>query len=471
MIALTILWLCAAQDVTPPLFFAGNEELRAWLVEAAERNPGLKARYFEWQAALEKAPQVTAFDDPMFTYSQFVRSQDKVFLVVLEQKFPWFGTLRARGDKAIAEADASLARFYGARNELFANLKRAYFEYGLLGENLNITESQGKLLKEVEEIVRSRYALGMSAEPDVYRVQIEQEKIQDRHAGLSQSKPALAARLNEFIGREAADEPAWPQAAELPPAPPPAPVILAQIRVVNPDLAAAQHLVERWEKEIVLARKSGYPEFVLGVVYGGMKDRDLNSTRMRYAQVADEVKMFAQDAPANGVAPTLGNVAYDLAKSRYLRESDDVKDDVMISLGLSLPIWRGRVNAGVREAKLMEEAAQLDKGRLALALDSAAHTALFNIEDGHRRIVLYQDVLVPKAKQTYASLVNSYAAGAETDILDLLNSATMILEFQLEHARAVRDVQVAAAELEMLMGGPWTSVQVKEAAPVTPASP
>jgi hypothetical protein len=33
----------------------------------------------------------------------------------------------------------------------------------------------------------------------------------------------------------------------------------------------------------------------------------------------------------------------------------------------------------------------------------------------------------------------------------------MLLEFQLEQARAARDIQAASAELEMLMGGPWAS--------------
>ena len=93
-----VMVVCVAPGVEPPAFFAGNDELREYLAEAAENNPGLRARYHEWEAALEKVPQVAALDDPMFGYTQFTQSDGRLFNIEIEQKFPWFGTLRARGD-------------------------------------------------------------------------------------------------------------------------------------------------------------------------------------------------------------------------------------------------------------------------------------------------------------------------------------------------------------------------------------
>ena len=68
-----------AANVETPVFSAGNEEIRQYLLDAAENNPGLKAKYLEWQAALQRAPQVTTLEDPMFMYSQFLQS-DQNFL-------------------------------------------------------------------------------------------------------------------------------------------------------------------------------------------------------------------------------------------------------------------------------------------------------------------------------------------------------------------------------------------------------
>jgi len=135
-------------------------------------------------------------------------------------------------------------------------------------------------LTDTEELVKSRYALGLAAQADLYRVQIEKDKLEDMRKGLEQSRPALAARLLETLGRETGEELPWPQPADFPPPPPPAPVVLAQIRVANPEIAAMQHMVESWEKETLLAKKRGYPEFSIGLGYENMKDMKTNNGRM-----------------------------------------------------------------------------------------------------------------------------------------------------------------------------------------------
>ncbi len=400
-----------AEDSGPPAFYAGNDELRAYLLEAAENHPALKARHAEWQAALEKVPQVTALDDPMFMYTQFVQSEDKRLAVALEQKFPWFGTLRARGDKALAEADTMLARIYAARNALFARVKRAYFDYAWLHERGALVQAQAAILKDVEELVRSRYSLGIGSEAEIFRVQIEQEKVKDQLGEIDQMKPALAAALNETLGRETAEAPPEPQPAAFPPSPPPAPVIAAQLRLANPELKTIENMEESWRRQQKVAKKAGYPEFSVGVEYGNMKN---------------------------------------MSSGGYL------KDDVMLTLKFSLPIWRERVKAGIREAKQMETATGHDRRSAALTLEASARRALFEIEDAQRRMALYKDTLVPKARKTYESIEIAYAASADTDLLMLLDSVRMILDFQLEQTRAARDLQVACADLEMIIGGPWT---------------
>ncbi len=450
MITFFLLFGCMAANVEAPAFSAANEELRQYVLEAAENNPGLKAKWLEWQAALQKVPQVTTLEDPMFMYSQFLQSDETRFGLSLEQKFPWLGTLRARGDKALAEADAALARFYAARNQIIAEVKRAYFEYALLEDSMEIVQSQADTLTEVEEIVKSRYGLGLASQADLYRVQIDKDKLDDMRKGLEQSKPALSAKLQEALGREAGEELPWPQSADFPPPPPPAPVVLARIRVANPEIAAMQHMVESWEKETLLAKKRGYPEFSVGLGYENMKDMS------NVPMPGETVKL------PDGT--TFTSVEWG---------SENVKDDIMVSLKLSLPIWRNRVKAGIREAELMQESVENDKRRITLSFDSAARMALYNIQDSQRRFNLYKDALIPKQKKTYESLQAYYGAGADpmesggsADFLDIQNSVWALLEFQLEQARAERDLQVACAELEMLMGGPWTS---NETQPSTPA--
>ena len=136
--------------------------------------------------------------------------------------------------------------------------------------------------------------------------------------------------------------------------------------------------------------------------------------------------------------------------------SDGGDDNIMVSVTMSVPIWRKRIKAGIEEAKLMRRATEHEKRRSELALESSARMAVYEVKDAQRRHGLYKDTLVPQAEQTYESLQSQYsAAQGDADFLDLLDSVQMLLAFELEHVRAARDVQVAAAQLEYLMGGPW----------------
>jgi len=468
---LILLFAVATPDLRPPVFFTANDELRQYLMEAAQNNPNLKARYADWQAALEKFPQVTTLEDPMLGYTQFLESDQYIAQLMVEQKFPWFGTLRTRGDKAAIEANAALARFYAARNQLFAQVKNAYFEYAFLAETTRIIESQTEVLAQLEESIRARYSLGIGMQADVLRIQTEKDRLLDQLKGLGQSRPAVSARLLEALGREAAaPELDWPQPMDFPPPPPPAPVVLAQIRAANPDLEAMQRMIESREKDIILARKAGYPDITAGLGYMFMKDPKMNNGRMRNAQIADAAKMLVQDAPMNGLLPTLGEIGYDAAKEEYLKESEDMDDEITVSLKVNVPIWRKRIKAGIREAERMRESAQYDKLKSTLSYDTAARTSLYNYQDAERRYRLYKDVLIPRERQTYESLLAGYSAGVESMefggqpgavFIDLQNSLRAVLEFQMQQAQASRDLQMAAAELEMLMGGPWTGKETE----------
>ena len=85
------------------LFLSGNysnaqQVLDRYLVEAAKNNPGLKGKFNEYMAALEKVPQAGALPDPQIAFGYFIQPvetrvgpQQARFFVV--QMFPWFGTL------------------------------------------------------------------------------------------------------------------------------------------------------------------------------------------------------------------------------------------------------------------------------------------------------------------------------------------------------------------------------------------
>ena len=418
MNAIILVVLFVASDVNPPAFYAPNEELRTYLLEAGEKSPTLEVRHSEWRASLQRIPQVTALDDPMFTFGYFLQSEMNDYKVMLSQKFPWFGTLRTRGEKATLDADATLARFYNERNLVFSEVKKAYFEYGFLGDSIKVTESQIEVLEYMEDIVRSKFETGMAKEDELLRISIEKTKVKDRRDGFMQFKPALMSRLNETLGAEAAVDRPWPQKAKFPHELPSQDEIHAQIRIENPDIKRLDYLIESRGKQIKLAKKKGHPDFTLGLEY-----LDLDA-------------------------------------------ANNPDDNAMFSFKVNLPIWRKKIKSSISEAKIRETSATFAKRRRTLELEEAAQMAIFTIEDAKRRYALFENTLTPQAQRSYESLQSQYATGdVGTSFIDVLDSIQTLLAFELEQIRAARDWQVGAANLEFLMGGPWGNPEGREDAP------
>ncbi|MBM3290656.1 MAG: TolC family protein, partial [Candidatus Hydrogenedentes bacterium] len=251
----------------------------------------------------------------------------------------------------------------------------------------------------------------------------------------------------------------------------------------NPALDGLDAMIESKDSAIALARKKGKPDFTVGVSYTDMKDVRNEPRLGAFLDAMDAVPRLIQpkfvQTPLLPQGATLLDRA--LAFSEFgngLREdaiqgmmdvnslvelenafdNQKMKDEVMVSVEMNVPIWRRKVKAGIEEAEHMKSAAQHDKRRTLVELEGAAKMAIFGIEDGYRRLKLYDEKLLPQVKQTYETLEGAYAAGnAEAGFLDVLMTVQTKLEFEEERAEAVRDIHAASADLELILGGPWSA--------------
>mgnify|MGYP001222915214 CR=1 FL=1 len=78
--------------------------------------------------------------------------------------------------------------------------------------------------------------------------------------------------------------------------------------------------------------------------------------------------------------------------------------------------------------------------------------ALYNLRDAERRIALYTDVLLPRARQSLASTEAAYRAGT-VEFISLIDAYRLPLEFELALARAQADRAQRLAEVEAIVGG------------------
>ena len=112
-IILTFLLLIQQQGIaqTPDSLVLDN-----YLELAGKNNPGVKAAFSQYLAALEKVPQVGSLPDPQGSLDFFLKPMEllngnQVGSISVMQMFPWFGTLKLAKDEASLMAKAQFSLF------------------------------------------------------------------------------------------------------------------------------------------------------------------------------------------------------------------------------------------------------------------------------------------------------------------------------------------------------------------------
>ena len=389
-----------------PADLSENSTLADYLSLAAANNPGLAAAEAKWKAAQERVPQAKALDDPRLSYRTSIAKGMRQHEVVIEQMFPWFGKLDLRGEVARHEAEAVRQQHQVQALKVAYQVKNAYYEYYYLARAIDLARQNRDLIKGLGDIALARYKAGAGGYQDVARAQVELGKLDDQVRTLEDSRGAAAARLNAAMNRPTGATVPWPKAAPDGEAEaPPDDQVLEWIAAANPELQALDHEIARERTSIELAKKDYWPDVGLGVGY--MNNREI------------------------------------------MEGSDDHMVVGMISV--TLPIWREKYAAGVREAEFRHDAALKMRADRANMLGIEVKLALYQMRDSRRKMSLYRDTLVPKARESLQATEAAFRAG-QANFVDLVDGERMLLEFQLMYERMLADHAQRAAELEMLVG-------------------
>jgi outer membrane protein, heavy metal efflux system len=386
---------------------------------AMRHSPELDAAYHRWRAAAERVSQARTLPDPQLGFSLVLDQLDTSAEYMgerysISQMFPWFGKLGLRGDVALEEAHAEARRFEAARLELVERVTSAWFELAWLQQAIAIARENRDVLLRLESVARGRYRVGTASQADVNRAQVELGRLDDQLSSLEDLRGPLTATLNAVLGRSAH----WPvPGAFAAPSRQPLGTLpeigdeqwLALARERNPDLAAAGHLVTRERQAIALARRDYYPDVTLGLEYG----RD--------------------------------------SSARMARMDGGGSDMLAGMVSFSLPIRRGRIAAGVREAEARLGAATREAQARELGLEAELKQALYMYRDSARRMALYGGTLVPKSRHALESTEAAYRAG-DAGFTDLVDAQRLLLEFALAHERAAADRAQAQARIHALVG-------------------
>ena len=112
-------------------------------------------------------------------------------------------------------------------------------------------------------------------------------------------------------------------------------------------------------------------------------------------------------------------------------------------------LWTDSYKAAQSQARAQLRKKTHEKNQMQNSLAAEAKQLLFDFEDSDRKIKLFRDVIIPKAKEMLTASESAYQTGT-VDFLSLIDAQRMLLKYQLDYERYLAMNAQKLAKIEML---------------------
>ena len=185
----------ALPELTPDSSFSN------YLAYALLNSPTVEATYYDWSASVENITVTRSLPDPQMTFQAYITDTLTVVMPGLFlRQFPGPGKLAARARVAAAESRGKYFAFETAVLQAAFNLKRAYYQLGLLDEQLRLKRETLSLLENQERAVRAQNVAGAASLSEVLRVQSQLDSVRTDIANLGDSRRPLLENFKAALG-------------------------------------------------------------------------------------------------------------------------------------------------------------------------------------------------------------------------------------------------------------------------------
>jgi cobalt-zinc-cadmium efflux system outer membrane protein len=401
------LWIGLFLFFTTSLLAA--QDLSTYLLEAALNNPGLKVKYQEFEIAMKQVSQVNSLPDPTLSFGYFIspvetRVGPQRAKLSLSQMFPWFGSLKAAGNGAEFMAEAKYQDFLQAKNELYKQVKLAWYPIIQAKEEIRLQEENVRILSSFRTLAETSFKNNKASLVDVLRADILLEESKTALQLLNQKLSPLkntfsrllnrpidaALSINDSLGLFDIDS-NYRRDSML---------------VNNPSLQAFDEKSKSLVAKSVLVQKQAMPKIGLGLDYVIVGERsDMNPE-------------------GNG------------------------QDVIMPMVSLSLPIFTTKNRAKKEEVNLAMLQIDYAKEAYQNKLLSDYDMAIYNAEKAYQLLTLFQKQS-KRVKQVIDILIQEYSNSGK-DFEEVLKAQQQYLTFKTKELDARVQFNMALAQLDFL---------------------
>jgi len=331
-----------------------------------------------------------------------------------------WGRVRRSFESARADAQASLANYYGVLLTLQADVAQNYFSLRALDAEIATVTGTVNLRKEQVSLVRSRFDGGIGSELDVARAETELATTEAEAASLAQRRAQLENAIAILAGKNpstftlAANTNAWsPKPPEIPAGLP------AELLERRPDVSEAERQLAAANARIGIAKAAFFPVLTL-TGSGGFVSGDIDS-------------LFKWDSRTWSIGPSL-----------------------------SLPLFAGgRNRANLQRSKAaFEESVALYRQRVLVAFgeveNSLSGIHFLDVQaEAQQRAVTNARRAADLATDRYRSGIVGY--------LEVVDASREALQSERANAQLNGQRLIASVQLIKALGGGWDNQMLQPA--------
>lgn len=358
-------------------------------------------------AARQRPAIVAALDDPVIAPSIDHKPVDPMMKtdrsITFEQSFPLSRIRSHRRRAAEADVDKYLGEGGKTALKIEAEVAQAFFMLNEKRKLATILGRQMALASQLVGLAAARHGVGAATQADVLRMEIEEARLRTRLAMAGAETRSAEAMFNTAMGLDT-NRPV-----------PSLRVQQALDAIVDiPDLEAAL--------EVALNRRA---------------ELRISKAEIRRARAEVDV-MKSMYAPMAMVRAGMADTG--AAGRGY-----------MLMVGVSVPIWFGRLKAGVREANAMSAMAEADREAMLRMIHGDVGAALETLRGAALQHHAVRTDVMPRAERAIDPAMTAYASGT-LPLASVLEASKALWSVQEEAAMAETSLAVAWIRLRNAMG-------------------
>jgi cobalt-zinc-cadmium efflux system outer membrane protein len=376
---------------------------------ASERRDEIQAVRARVRAGEARPTIVSALEDPMISpaldHLPFTLDGADVS-VTIEQQIPLSGIRGHRRASALADVDRLRAEASRTSLDVGIQAANAYLMLQERRRTASLLDEQIAFARDVVNAANARYASGTAPQSDVLRAEVEVARLGAIARALVGEVRGAEAMLNTSLALDADG-----------PVPPLAPPALTQP-------------VPAW-----------------AAIKAGLRSRpELAAGRAEIARAeADEQVMRDMFRP---MAIIRTGPAYTMTEGRGW----------MAMVGFSLPIWRGKLRAGVAEAEAMRAMSEADLRAMTRMIEGDAAVAVSQLQASRDRQVALNGDVLPRARMAIEPAVAGYASG-QLPLVSVIEAIQALWLVQSDLIAADTQLGLAWARLGRALGSYEAIVQ------------